>query len=194
MHRIRLVPLFALFVFAALCPIPALALTASYEGVLQPDGPDPPIPIVVELREAGGIMKGSVKTSSPLQGNALIRSGGNVYGRCTIEVVIAKDVTLRLDGTCEPATFNGTYMLRDVPKRKVTRGDFRLERNASDAARTDSARKTASASSCLKANTQCLAACPRGDPNVEFMCSNRCRTKFKSCKGTIASKPLPESP
>ena len=36
---------------------------------------------------------------------------------------------------------------------------------------------------CLKANTACLIACPRGDYNVEFLCSNRCRTKFQQCKG-----------
>jgi len=196
MHRIRLVRLFALFAFAALDPALCLALNDTYEGVLQPDGADPPIPVVVELRDLGGsgVLKGSVKTSAPLPGNAIIESGRNLFGRCTAEVAFPKNVTLSLDGSCDRDGFKGTYMLRDYLKGQVTRGDFRLERKASEAPKTESSRKTASASSCLKSNTQCLAACPRGDPNVEFMCSNHCRTRFKSCKEGVARKPLPEAP
>lgn len=194
MLRVRLARPFALLVFAALYPALAFALSETYEGLLKPDSFDPPIPIVVELKDVDGTLKGSVTTSSPLKGDALIESGSYFYGHCRVDVVLANDVTLRLDGSCEKAVFKGTYMLRDLQKRRVTLGDFRLERKPPEAAKTDSLGKTASASSCLKANTQCLAACPRGDPNVEFMCSNHCRTKLKSCRETVARKPPPEAP
>ncbi len=42
---------------------------------------------------------------------------------------------------------------------------------------------------CLKANTQCLTACPRGDEGAELMCSSRCRTKFRACKGRVTKLP-----
>jgi len=194
MRRICSARLFALFVFAALYSAPGFALNETYEGVLQPESADPPIPIVVELNDVGETLKGSIRTSSPLQANALIQSGSNIYGHCTVEVVLAKDVTLRLYGTCEQATFKGTYMLRDLAKRTVTRGDFRLDRKAPEATTTEGSRKTVTASSCLKANNQCLAACPRGDANAEFMCSNHCRAKYKSCKELVVKKPLPAYP
>ena len=195
MLRIRLVVPFALLVFAALCPALAFALAETYEGLLLPDSADPPVPIVVELRDVSGTLKGSVNTSSPLKGNGPIKSGSMLYGRCIFEVVLTQSTTLRMDGTCEQSAFKGTYLLlRDLPRRTVIRGDFQLDRKAPDATKTGSSLKSASTSSCLKANTQCLLACPRGDPDVEFMCSNRCRTKLKNCKETVAKKPLAESP
>jgi len=188
MHRIHLVPLFVLFAFAALLPASAFALNETYVGVLQPSGNNPPIPIVVELAEVAGILKGSVKTWFPLEGSATIESATNVYGRCTVEALIAKGVTLRLDGNCERTSFNGTYLLTEPGKRTATRGDFRLERRAPEEIKTSRFRKHPSVSSCLKTNSQCLAACPRGDPSVEFLCSNHCRTKLKTCREN--AKPL----
>jgi hypothetical protein len=35
---------------------------------------------------------------------------------------------------------------------------------------------------CVKANTRCLAACPRGDTDAEYLCANHCRTKMNACK------------
>ena len=187
MLRARLARQLALLVFAALCPALAIALNETYEGMLQPDNRDPRIPIIVELRDLGASsLKGNVQASPPYKGNAPIESGANVLGQCTVNVVLSKTVTLRLDGSCEQAAFTGTYMLWDTQKRTVTRGDFRLTRKAQESAKVDDARNTKasanSAAACLKANTQCLLACPRGDSGVEFVCSNHCRTKLRTCK------------
>jgi len=40
----------------------------------------------------------------------------------------------------------------------------------------------ASITDCIKGNTRCLSTCPQGDYNSEFLCANRCRTRFKACK------------
>jgi hypothetical protein len=196
MPRSRIVRSLALLVVAALCPAVALALNEKYEGVLKPDDADPPIPIVVELQDSGSTLKGSVQTAAPLQAKAPIESGGNLFGHCTMYTVLSKELTLRLDGDCGKSGFTGTYMLWDMQKRKVTRGDFRLDRKAPEPVKADSLGRTASAGSttaaCLKANSQCLAGCPRGDAGAEFVCSNRCRTKLKSCKALV-KKPVIES-
>ncbi len=60
----------ALLIFAALYPVLAFGLDQTYEGMLLPDNRDPPIPIVVELREVGSLLTGRVTTSPPLRGDA----------------------------------------------------------------------------------------------------------------------------
>ena len=53
---------------------------------------------------------------------------------------------------------------------------------------------TLTVSACLKTNTRCLAACPRGDTEIEYLCSNRCRTKLQSCKAQVAKQTASEEP
>jgi len=189
MLRARLARQLALLVFAALCPALAFALDETYEGTLQPDNRDPRIPIIIELHDLGASLKGNVQTSAPYKGDAPIESGANVFGQCSVNVVLSKTVTLRLDGSCEQTAFTGTYMLWDTQKRTVTRGDFRLTRKVQASAKVDDKSNTKasanSAAACLKSNTQCMLACPRGDTGVEFMCSSHCRAKFRTCKSRI---------
>lgn len=194
MTRAPLARLLALLLFAALCPSLAFALTGAYEGMLQPDSRDPPVPIVVELGELGDSLKGTVKTSAPYKASAPIESGGNDLGQCTLDVTLSKSVTLHMDGRCDSKSFNGTYVLWDTQKRAITRGTFRLPRKGSEPQQVESKRSGPGSTSgaCLKSNAQCLAACPRGDTSVEFMCSNHCRTKLRICKGQL-KKPLPEA-
>jgi hypothetical protein len=184
---------FAFLVFAALCPELAFALNERYEGLLQPDGRDRPIPIVVEVQEFGGVLKGKVKTSPPYKGDAPIESGSNVYGKCIVNVALSKSVTLRLDGSCEQTAFTGTYMLWDTQTRSVSRGNFHLPRKVPESGKLDTRHTTASASGpagCLKANTQCLLACARVDANAQLMCSSRCRNKLRLCKEPPKAPPL----
>lgn len=193
MPRGRLARQLTLLLIAALCPALAFALNETYEGALQPDGRDPPIPIVVELRDTGTFLTGTVKTSSPLKGEGPIDSGGNVNGRCTANVTLSKGFRLRLYGSCEKTGFTGIYTLWDSRGRSVTNGSFRLTRKVAASVKPDSMGTTTSvhsAAACLKANTQCLIACPREDESVESFCSNHCRTKLRICKGQIKKPPL----
>jgi len=42
--------------------------------------------------------------------------------------------------------------------------------------------KQFSMTQCLKLNAACLGACPRGDYNAEFLCTNSCKRKLAACK------------
>lgn len=192
MARTCLVRQIAPLLFAA-WPALAFALNVAYEGLLKPDGAEPPVPIVVELRDSGGTLKGSVKTSSPLQGSAPIESGSNVFGHCTADVVLSKTITLRLDGACDKSAFSGTYVLKDTQKRAVTTGDFHLAHKAPEAGKRGSTMAASGVGACLKANTQCLVLCSRPDGTIDFLCSNRCRTRLRICKEQATGAPLPDT-
>jgi hypothetical protein len=183
-----------LLVVAALFPALASALNETYEGMLEPENRSPKIPIVVVLRDLGIALEGTVKTSTPYKASAPIGNGGNVYGQCTVNVDLSKTVSLRLFGSCDPDAFTGSYILWDKQKRTMTRGSFRLPRKVPEPVKLDT-RRAATPSSCLRANTQCLIACPRDDEAAEFVCSNRCRTKLQTCKAQAAKKtaPVPEA-
>jgi hypothetical protein len=195
MLRARLARQLALLVFAALCPGLAFALKETYEGVLQPDGREPAIPIVVVLQDVSTFLKGNVKTSSPLKGEAPIESGSHNYGRCTINVTLSKTTFLRLYGSCDQASYIGVYTLWDTTKKLKTDGSFRLTRKVPEPVKVESKPSTTgaanSAAACLKANTRCLVSCPRGDDSAEFMCANHCRAKLRTCKAQ-SKKPLLE--
>ena len=182
----------ALLVCVGLFPALASALDATYEGVLEPErrgSGATTIPIVVVLRDLGGALEGTVKTSEPLKASAPIGSGSNIYGDCKVNVDLTKTFTLRLYGRCDPQSFTGFYLLLDKQKRATTRGNFSLPRKAPEPVKLDT-RRSSTPPSCLKANTQCLIACPREDETAGFICSNRCRTKLQTCK-TQAKKPAP---
>ncbi len=183
----------ALLIFAALYPALAFGLDQTYVGMLLPDNRDPPIPIVVELREAGSSLIGSVKTSPPLKGDAPIESGDNVFGNCSVNVALSRTVRIILWGRCEQTTFQGTYTIFDAQRRTESTGRFRLAHKATEAVTPDSSQgaapSTDSMAACLKSNTQCLTACPRGDESGELMCTSRCRAKFRTCKGNVTKLP-----
>ena len=173
----------------------AQALNETYEGLLFPPNFEQPIPITLKLTEAGGLLVGRAKTSSPLAGEAPIASGELDGGKCNLKIVLNSSVTLRLNGSCVPSLFEGTYTVYNTARDTVTRGAFRLNRKEPTAEEKEKEREktapkrsltqdaTTPMTACLKANTSCLVACPQGDYNVELLCSNRCRSKFQQCKG-----------
>jgi hypothetical protein len=190
----------------ALGLFPALALAAlneTYEGLLIPDTFETPIPITVEIRELSGLLVGHVKTGPPMAGSAPIAGGENEYGKCNIRVPLPSGIVLKLAGTCLSNVFEGRYTLLNRQEGKP-RGSFRLmrketgKRDSNDRKSSPSAAlpPATSLTECIKANTRCLLSCPRGDYNSEFLCSNRCRHKFQSCKGKNSqpAPPVTEAP
>ena len=187
MHRV-VVRQLALLVFAALCPALAFALSETYEGQLIPRNNDAPISIVLQVEELGGFLTGKIRTSPPLKGNATIDSGRNVAGFCNLASALSGAVSLRLYGNCNSTSFEGNYTIYYTQSRNVARGTFRLMRKINESGKTGSGLSTAEVTAsnvvaCVKANTRCLTACPRGDSNVEYLCANHCRTKMQACKG-----------
>lgn len=180
----------------------AQALNDTYEGLLLPDTFEQPIPITVKLTEMGTLLLGQVKTLAPLPGEAALSRAERSNARCLIFAPVAAATHLRMDGTCVPGLFEGNFLISR--NGRDTRGTFSLPRKAPAAPSADPADTprravpvdgTTPLTACLKANTACLIACPRGDYNVEFLCSNRCRTKFQQCKGksTLQSPAQPAS-
>ena len=174
-----------LFLVAAACPAIASALAETYAGLLLPDSTEGPIPVVVELRDVGTILTGKVEAGFPLSGKAGISSGENRSGQCNLKVVLNSAVTLRLHGNCRPSLFEGRYTVYYTLRNTESRGSFRLTRKAPEEAKkiaSPSATPTTSVTACQKANVHCLTACPRGDPDAEFLCANHCRSKLQDCK------------
>jgi hypothetical protein len=183
------------FVFlAATFPAIAFALDRTFEGKLEPDNRDPPIPIVVELREVGTYLAGSVKMSAPLKASVPMEAGSSVAGTCKLSFLLSKTLTLRLLGKCDLSTFNGIYTIFDSRRRNATEGRFHLVRKGPESAKSEgtpgAAPVTGSTAACLKANAQCLASCPHNDESAEFMCTNHCRTKLRTCKGQLKKAPV----
>jgi len=176
-----------LLLVAAACPAVASALTETYAGVLRPEGPEGPIPVVVELRGTGSMLKGKVDVGFPLNGKVAISSGENRSGQCDVKAILNSTVTLRLQGSCRPSLFEGKYTIFYTLRDAESRGSFRLTRATPDAAgRIGSPGEGAnSTTACQKANLRCLTACPSSDPDAEFLCTNRCRTKLKTCLGKV---------
>jgi hypothetical protein len=170
-----------LLIAAALFPALAAALDETYEGVLEPENRDPKIPIVVKLKDLGISLEGNVETSGTYKLSAPILVGDNAFGQCTISVQLSETVGLRMSGSCNPVSYSGTYALADKQKRISNFGTFNLARKPPEAVKAD-AKRAPTTASCLKANTQCLLACPRTEESADFVCSNRCRTKLNVCK------------
>jgi len=178
----------ALLFLVALCPGLALALSETYEGQLIPRNSDAPISITLQIEETGGFLTGRVRTSHPLNGNASIDAGRNVAGRCNLASALSSTVTLRLYGTCNSTTFEGYYTIYYTQSKNLARGSFRLTKKIAASGSAGSGLTSADIAAsnvvaCVKANTRCLAACPRGDTNVEYLCANHCRSKMQACKG-----------
>ena len=176
-----------LLFLAAACPTAASALTETYAGVLRPVGPEGPIPVIVELRGTGSMLKGKVDVGFPLSGKAPITSGENRSGQCDVKAVINSTVTLRLQGRCRPSLFEGTFTIYYTLRDAESRGSFRLPRATSEAAASigSPGEGANSTTACQKGNLRCLTACPSSDPDAEFLCTNRCRTRLKACIGKV---------
>ncbi len=190
--------LFALLLFALPWCTSALARSEIYEGKLIPNRGEAPISIVLQLEDAGGFLSGSVKVAEPLNANAPIHNGRNIAGSCNLSSVLNNYMTLRLSGSCSTSVFEGYYIISYAQSRSLARGTFRLLRKVqvSDKGKDIDGFElpTLTLSACLKTNTRCLAACPRGDTDIEYLCSNRCRTKLQGCKTQVAKQTASEEP
>jgi len=189
MLRAVFVRRYALLLLALLWSTWALARSETYEGSLIPIRGDSPISIVLQMEDVGGFLTGNVKVGSPLNGNAPIHNGRNVAGSCNLNTVLSTNMTLRLYGNCGATTFEGIYTVYYTQSRQLARGTFRLTRKVvlSDKGKDIDgfAPPAMTISACIKTNTRCLAACPRGDTDIEYLCSNRCRTKLQTCKTQV---------
>ena len=101
-----------------------------------------------------------------------------------------------LYGACGATIFEGIYTVYYTQPRSLARGTFRLLRKVQVSDKRKDidgfAPPTLTISACLKTNTRCRAACPRGDTDIEYLCSNRCRTKLQSGKAQVAKQTATE--
>jgi hypothetical protein len=166
-----------------------------YRGLLVPEGQSPPIPVTVALEYAQEKISGQLTTSAPLSGAGHIVSGQRQRSKCSFKGDIGAARRLAFEGYCLPSGIEGTYtaIFPDGSLRRgtyrlplVERGNTRDDKKAADIG-PDRSRST---TACISANSACLGACPRGDYNAEFVCSNRCRQKFAACKAKAANLPV----
>jgi hypothetical protein len=190
----------ALVLVSGVGPLTSFAYQAAFEGLLISDNPsDPPIPIEMNLVVNVAGVSGTVKTGSPQPGAGVI-GGDEQFGTCDLRSDLGRLTLLRMKGSCGPAmsSFEGKYAL-SLTNGKRQSGVFRLSKaNTSSVGRKadpgESNRQfgqlsTLTPARCMKANSTCLLACPRGDQNAELLCVNRCKQKLNACKGTKSVVP-----
>jgi hypothetical protein len=170
------------------------ALADTYRGLLIPDTREPPISTSIELEQSRHAVSGRITTAAPLTGEGRLVAGQRRGYECSFKSDIGAGRVLAFTGFCLSRTVEGVYTLH-YPDGTARQGELRLSRVEPKTASlptetttseqpTDSARRT---TACLSVRSACLAACPRGDYNAEFMCSNRCRQKFAACKAAGAA-------
>lgn len=191
-----------LVLLVGLACAPAWAeLDETYEGMLVPNEFGTLIPVTLQLKERSGQLGGSLIAGAPFNVTAQIVSGENRYGQCNMKIPLTPSFTLRLYGSCQEALFEGRYTIYTTLKDDKPRGTFRLVRKeiVKKADDEDQPRRNAvappsgSVTECIKTNTRCLLACPQGDYNVEFLCANRCRNKYRACKAKFSAVPAPKA-
>jgi len=165
--------------------------TETYTGLLIPDTLSPPIPVVVELEQARSKLSGHITTSAPLTSKGRITIGERQRSACNFKSDIGAGRTIAFHGYCLSTTIEGAYTIT-FPDGSLRRGTYRLSQAESE--KPDPKKHTESgeplirsATVCLSANSACLAACPRGDYNAEFVCSNRCRQRLAGCRAKAAA-------
>jgi hypothetical protein len=180
----------ALAFICAIAPSAGLAYQTAFDGWLFSDNPsDPPVPIALNLEVTLAGVSGTVKTGSPQPGAGVLR-GDEQFGTCDLRSDLGRLTILRMKGSCGAAmsSFNGKYVL-SLNSGKRQAGIFKLSKTNTPGERLRSAPgvpgelSSLTPTRCLKANSACLLACPRGDQNAELLCANRCKQKLKACKG-----------
>ena len=198
--RARLtLPLFVLLFF-----VTGIAGSETFRGALTSQTTDPQMPIVIDLENADGRLSGAVTiSSSPVLEGPIISGEQSGYS-CEIISDLGGGVIMRMTGTCTGNVLVGRYVMR-FPNARPRQGIFRLVKSQSDSkakpkiekkpkteeqSEDKKQSKRFSATECLKMNTACLGACPRGDYNSEFLCTNSCKRKLTACraKGKDAAK------
>jgi hypothetical protein len=167
-------------------PSQLLANSETYRGVLVPELRDPPIPVVVELDLSKHKISGVVTTSAPMTARGPITWGEKQRSTCNFQSDIGAGYKLSFEGYCLSRTIEGTYTVQR-PDGSMRRGTYLLFRQEPEIAApkpipAEPARTRRSTTSCLAVNSTCVAACPRGDYNAEFLCVNRCRQQLNACK------------
>jgi hypothetical protein len=174
----------------------AVAAGVTYEGLLMLNSRDAPAKIVLQMEDSGGFLTGSMRVSGSLNGIAPIQNGRKVGGSCSFDAVLSNSVAVRLYGSCAATTFEGSYIIYYKQPKSQGKGTFRFDRKeeaAGEAKSTEVApTSSVTATACLKANTRCLAGCPLGDADVEYLCANRCRTKLRTCKAQVGKQAAAE--
>ena len=178
---------------SGITPLTSFAYQAAFEGLLISDNlSDPPIPIVLNLEVNLAGVSGMVKTGSPQPGAGVL-GGDEQFGTCDLRSDLGQLTLLRMKGSCGPtmSSFTGKYML-SLRNGKRQSGVFRLNKkkvagegsggDLSELGRPPGGFSTLTPARCIKANNACLLACPRGDPNAELLCANRCKQKLNACK------------
>jgi len=188
---------------AAGAPLDVAAYQARFEGwLISDDASDAPIHIVLDLEVNLIGLTGTVKSAPPLPGAGVV-SGNEQFGTCDLRSDLGRLTLLRLKGACSSSlpNFSGKYSL-SLRDGKRQAGIFRLTKANDGVAAPSEAPGPASdlptepsslsPTRCIRANSACLIACPRGDYNAELLCANRCKQKLKACK---ANRPLdPDAP
>lgn len=171
-----------------------LAQSETFTGLLMPQTFDPPIPIIVDFEYSDGRLLGRVETASPFAGAAPIAIGDKQGDTCKVRSEIREGVILVLEGLCLQTSFDGKYTIdfgRDQQHGTFSVSRLRPkqqmgEKRASGTKRRESFQDANAV--CVRANSTCLAACPPGDYNAKFMCSNRCRQRLASCRLSKSSE------
>ena len=194
----------ALAAICGIAPASGLAYQNAFDGWLVSDNPsDLPVPISLNLEVNLAGVSGMVKTGAPQPGAGVLR-GDEQFGTCDLRSDLGQLTLLRMKGDCGPtmSSFKGKYVL-SLRDGKRQAGVFNLkkksissERPGSDLGDTTQQPDVFSnltPTRCIKANTTCLLACPRGDQSAELLCVNRCKQKLKACKASRSTAPqLPE--
>lgn len=176
----------------------ASAGTTIYEGNLIPGNYDALIPIVLKMEFEAGQVTGVGQAMMPGTTPLSIK-GSKFGGACDITLHFATEQKAHLEGECSATRFEGQYTLYPPKGKGKVLGLFRLTgkkekpKDAADEGQAGKEDKAAqipgrSATACLKKKVACLGACPRGDYNAEFLCSNSCRRKEAACKGKGISR------
>ena len=181
-------------------PLDTAAYQARFEGWLVSDNAsDAPIRIVLDLEVNPVGLSGMVRTAPPLPGAGVV-NGDEQFGTCDLRSDLGRLTLLRMKGACGSSlpNFNGKYSLSLKGGRRQS-GIFRLTKaNDGDGepgevpgATSDVLPETSSLTPtrCIRANSACLIACPRGDYNAELLCANRCKRKLKVCKANQPTIP-----
>jgi hypothetical protein len=131
-----------------------------------------------------------VKTAPPLKGEGPFLTAEKTSGEeCKLKSYLGDGVTIGMSGTCTATQFEGIYHLYFPDKKQIVKGAFLLKAPKPDKAKkqlSESERwrlSSATNTLCLKNNSMCLSACPRGgDYNAQFLCANTCKRKLNECK------------
>ena len=174
-------------------PLTTFAYRAGFEGLLMSDKlADPPIPITLSVEVNLAAVSGKVKTKLPLPGEGVLY-GNEQFGTCDLTSDLGGLALLTMKGTCGPTvpSFEGKYLLKLKGGSRQS-GTFKLtkvrtdkaarEKNPDTADRKASEFSASTPARCIRVNSACLLACPRGDYNAELLCAANCKRNYNACK------------